>query len=104
MFNPSRLVGLRAKKIIYKSCDPLILCCYLFRVCVKKKFCEFPPSCLKFILCYFSGQLLDHIKNRVKFTELEASFVIRDLAVALQFLHKKGKFMVYFLHSKKSPS
>jgi len=36
------------------------------------------------------GQLLDHIKNRVKFTELEASFVIRDLAMALQFLHKKG--------------
>jgi len=36
------------------------------------------------------GQLLDHIQNRVKFTEKEASYVIRDLAGALQFLHKKG--------------
>merc|ERR1712156_395573 len=36
------------------------------------------------------GQLLDHIQNRVKFTEKEASYVIRDLASALQFLHKKG--------------
>ena len=32
----------------------------------------------------------DHIQNRVKFTEKEASYVIRDLASALQFLHKKG--------------
>ena len=38
----------------------------------------------------FSGQLLDHIQNRGKFTEKEASYVIRDLASALQFLHKKG--------------
>merc|ERR1712241_40049 len=36
------------------------------------------------------GQLLDHIRNRVKFTEKEASYVIKDLASALQFLHKKG--------------
>merc|ERR1719189_1915522 len=36
------------------------------------------------------GQLLDHIQNRAKFTEKEASYVIRDLASALQFLHKKG--------------
>lgn len=36
------------------------------------------------------GQLLDHIQNRVRFTEKEASYVIRDLASALQFLHKKG--------------
>jgi MAP kinase interacting serine/threonine kinase len=36
------------------------------------------------------GQLLDHIQNRVKFTELEASLVIKDIASALQFLHKKG--------------
>ena len=39
---------------------------------------------------HFLGQLLDHIQNRVKFTEKEASYVIRDLASALQFLHKKG--------------
>ena len=39
---------------------------------------------------FVSGQLLDHIQNRVKFTEKEASYVIRDLASALQFLHKKG--------------
>ena len=37
-----------------------------------------------------TGQLLDHIQNRVKFTEKEASLVIKDLASALQFLHKKG--------------
>lgn len=36
------------------------------------------------------GQLLHHIQNRTRFTEMEASFVIRDLASALQFLHKKG--------------
>lgn len=36
------------------------------------------------------GQLLDHIQNRIKFTEKEASYVVRDLASALQFLHKKG--------------
>merc|ERR1711936_517704 len=36
------------------------------------------------------GQLLDHIQNRTKFTEKEASYVIKDLASALQFLHKKG--------------
>ncbi|XP_040564078.1 MAP kinase-interacting serine/threonine-protein kinase 1 isoform X1 [Lepeophtheirus salmonis] len=36
------------------------------------------------------GQLLDHIESRVKFTEQEASYVMRDLASAVQFLHKKG--------------
>jgi MAP kinase interacting serine/threonine kinase len=36
------------------------------------------------------GQLLDHIQNRVKFSEKEASLVIKDIASALQFLHKKG--------------
>lgn len=36
------------------------------------------------------GQLLDHIQHRTKFTEKEASYVIKDLASALQFLHKKG--------------
>jgi len=36
------------------------------------------------------GQLLDHIQNRVRFTEKEASYVIKDLASAVQFLHKKG--------------
>ena len=30
------------------------------------------------------GQLLDHIQNRVRFTEKEASYVIKDLASALQ--------------------
>ena len=43
------------------------------------------------MLCFpFLGQLLDHIQNRVRFTEKEASYVIRDLASSLQFLHKKG--------------
>ena len=50
------------------------------------------------IECYlFLGQLLDHIQNRIKFTEKEASYVVRDLASALQFLHKKGtvKYFIY---------
>ena len=37
------------------------------------------------------GQLLDHIQNRVKFTEKEACNVVKDLAAALQYLHKKGE-------------
>ena len=53
---------------------------------------------LKQSCCCFAGQLLDHIKNRVKFTELEASFVIRDLALALQFLHKKGTIFSFHSH------
>ena len=48
------------------------------------------PNLFQLISRFFSGQLLDHIQNRVKFTEKEASYVIRDLASALQFLHKKG--------------
>jgi len=36
------------------------------------------------------GQLLDHIQNRVKFTEKEACYVVKDLSAALQFLHRKG--------------
>ena len=36
------------------------------------------------------GQLLDHIQYRVRFTEKEASSVVRNLASALEFLHKKG--------------
>ncbi len=46
------------------------------------------------------GQLLDHIQNRVKFTEKEASFVIKDLASALQFLHKKGECFFKNFESK----
>ena len=37
------------------------------------------------------GQLLDHIQNRVKFTEKEACYVVKDLSAALQFLHRKGE-------------
>lgn len=36
------------------------------------------------------GQLLSRIQERNHFTEREASQIIRDLASALQFLHKKG--------------
>ena len=50
------------------------------------------------------GQLLDHIQNRVRFTEKEASYVIRDLASALQFLHKKGKKIADFTFLKKNCS
>ena len=47
---------------------------------------------LSFLPTTFPGQLLDHIQNRIKFTEKEASYVIKDLALALQFLHKKGEW------------
>eukprot|EP00096_Caligus_rogercresseyi_P009017 TRINITY_DN2985_c0_g1_i1.p1 TRINITY_DN2985_c0_g1~~TRINITY_DN2985_c0_g1_i1.p1 ORF type:complete len:557 (+),score=132.75 TRINITY_DN2985_c0_g1_i1:202-1872(+) len=36
------------------------------------------------------GQLLDHIQSRIRFTEQEASYVMKDLASAVNFLHKKG--------------
>uniref|UniRef100_T1ILK5 Protein kinase domain-containing protein n=1 Tax=Strigamia maritima TaxID=126957 RepID=T1ILK5_STRMM len=36
------------------------------------------------------GPLLAHIQKRVHFTEKEASLIVKDLAEALQFLHKKG--------------
>jgi len=36
------------------------------------------------------GPLLSHIQKRVHFTEHEASLIIKDLAVALKFLHSKG--------------
>lgn len=36
------------------------------------------------------GPLLAHIQKRIHFTEKEASQIIKDLAGALQFLHKKG--------------
>jgi len=36
------------------------------------------------------GQLLAHIQQRIHFTEKEASQIIRELASALNFLHKKG--------------
>lgn len=37
------------------------------------------------------GQLLDRIQERNHFSEREACQIIRDLASALQFLHKKGE-------------
>ena len=44
------------------------------------------------------GQLLDHIQNRVRFTEKEASYVIKDLASALQVKKKKiSKFFFFFI-------
>jgi len=36
------------------------------------------------------GILLDHIQQRIRFTESEAASVIRDLAQALAFLHGRG--------------
>ncbi|XP_013791067.1 MAP kinase-interacting serine/threonine-protein kinase 1-like [Limulus polyphemus] len=36
------------------------------------------------------GPLLAHIEKRVHFTEQEASMIIRNIAEALKFLHKKG--------------
>jgi len=37
------------------------------------------------------GPLLKHIEKRKVFTEKEASLVVKDIACALDFLHKKGK-------------
>ena len=42
------------------------------------------------------GQLLDHIQNRVRFTEKEASYVIKDLASALQVSTKNCWFLKNF--------
>lgn len=36
------------------------------------------------------GPLLAHIQRRVYFTEKEASLIVKDIAGALRFLHKKG--------------
>lgn len=36
------------------------------------------------------GQLLSRIQERVHFSEREASFIIKDLASALNYLHSKG--------------
>ncbi|XP_022172360.1 MAP kinase-interacting serine/threonine-protein kinase 1 [Myzus persicae] len=36
------------------------------------------------------GQLLDRIQQRKRFTEREASLIVKDLASALNFLHQKG--------------
>lgn len=36
------------------------------------------------------GQLLDRIQQRKRFTEQEASLIVKDLASALNFLHQKG--------------
>ena len=38
-----------------------------------------------------AGPLLKHIEKKKVFTEKEASHVVRDIASALDFLHKKGK-------------
>lgn len=36
------------------------------------------------------GPLLAHIQKRAKFTEKEASQVVREVAEALAFLHQRG--------------
>merc|ERR1719273_2500864 len=36
------------------------------------------------------GLLLDHIQERVFFTEAEASSIVKDLAESLMFLHRRG--------------
>jgi len=38
------------------------------------------------------GQLLNRIQERVHFTEREASQIVKEIASALNFLHKKGNF------------
>ena len=70
--------------------------------CVSKDTKSVVPQFYKntIVTCYMlfsiiTGQLLDHIQNRIKFTEKEASYVIKDLASALQFLHKKGDTIFY---------
>lgn len=57
------------------------------------RFIEFFEECDRFFLVFEKvngGSLLSHIQSRVSFTEKEVVFIIRDLAVALQFLHGKG--------------
>ena len=43
-----------------------------------------------YIFSLFTGTLLDTIEKRGHLTEQEASLVIRDLARAIDFLHRKG--------------
>lgn len=45
------------------------------------------------------GQLLDRIQQRKRFTEREASLIVKDLASALNFLHQKGKMFKCLLNS-----
>lgn len=57
------------------------------------------------------GPLLAHIEKRVQFTEQEASLIIRDLASALSFLHRKGiahrdlkpENILCYAHDKECP-
>uniref|UniRef100_A0A8C6WQF4 non-specific serine/threonine protein kinase n=1 Tax=Neogobius melanostomus TaxID=47308 RepID=A0A8C6WQF4_9GOBI len=44
------------------------------------------------------GSILTHIQNRKHFNELEASKVVRDIAQALDFLHTKGKSLIYLCY------
>ena len=43
------------------------------------------------------GQLLDRIQEKNHFSEREACQIIRDLASALQFLHKKGIIIIIII-------
>lgn len=48
------------------------------------------------------GVLLSHIQRKICFTEHEASLVVRDIALALKFLHDKGiclffDFLIFFV-------
>jgi len=48
------------------------------------------------------GQLLDRIQQRKRFTEREASLIVKDLASALNFLHQKGIFFNFVFNFPKS--
>lgn len=54
-----------------------------------------------FLFCFPTGSILTHIQNRKYFDELEASKVVKDIALALDFLHTKGRLtsdkLYYFI-------
>lgn len=56
-----------------------------------------------YLCCWQSyiGPLLKHIEKKKAFTEKEASLVVKDIASALDFLHKKGTFCYLWLSSFK---
>jgi len=54
-----------------------------------------------YYLCY-AGSLFERIKKRGHLTEMEASKIIRDLADALDFLHRKGMLNMCFWRGSSS--
>lgn len=64
----------------------------LFKVIPNVLVCSNDPQrpALSINIFFISGTLLANIERRGHLTESEASLVVRDIARALDFLHRKG--------------